>query len=148
MQQLFRSGILFSILVWRVAHQPPVMALSAKQVQYLAQRISYLVETRQACAGVQGFTKRTVGNRLRQNSDSRCNQSESVWIAARITFLLQRVAQFQPTDGVGCEGCHGGSEKWIKSHTDARQHMKKSCCRHVSNRRPKCSCRVVSILPS
>lgn len=31
-----------------------------------------------------------------------------------------RGPKFQPTDGVGCEGCHGGSEKWIKSHTDTQ----------------------------
>lgn len=27
-------------------------------------------------------------------------------------------AKFQISDGVGCEACHGGAEKWIKTHTD------------------------------
>jgi len=27
--------------------------------------------------------------------------------------------KFQISDGVGCEACHGGSELWIESHTDA-----------------------------
>lgn len=31
-----------------------------------------------------------------------------------------RGPKFQLTDGIGCEGCHGGSEKWIKSHTDTQ----------------------------
>lgn len=31
-----------------------------------------------------------------------------------------RGPKFQVTDGIGCEGCHGGSEKWIKSHTDTQ----------------------------
>lgn len=26
--------------------------------------------------------------------------------------------KFQISDGVGCEACHGGAEKWIKTHTD------------------------------
>lgn len=29
-----------------------------------------------------------------------------------------RGPKFQLTDGVGCEACHGGAEKWLKSHTD------------------------------
>ena len=29
----------------------------------------------------------------------------------------QRGTEFQITDGVGCEACHGGAEKWIKTHT-------------------------------
>lgn len=28
----------------------------------------------------------------------------------------KRGPEFQITDGVGCEACHGGSERWIKSH--------------------------------
>jgi hypothetical protein len=28
-----------------------------------------------------------------------------------------RGAKFQISDGVGCEACHGGSERWLKSHT-------------------------------
>lgn len=28
----------------------------------------------------------------------------------------KRGPKFQMTDGVGCEACHGGSEKWIESH--------------------------------
>lgn len=31
-----------------------------------------------------------------------------------------RGPKFQISDGVGCEACHGGSEKWIKSHTDTQ----------------------------
>jgi len=30
----------------------------------------------------------------------------------------QRGAKFQLSDGVGCEACHGGAEKWIETHTD------------------------------
>lgn len=30
----------------------------------------------------------------------------------------KRGPKFQISDGVGCEGCHGGSEKWLVSHTD------------------------------
>jgi len=30
----------------------------------------------------------------------------------------QRGPKFQISDGVGCEACHGGSERWIESHTD------------------------------
>jgi hypothetical protein len=29
-----------------------------------------------------------------------------------------RGPKFQISDGVGCEACHGGSEKWIKTHTE------------------------------
>lgn len=31
-----------------------------------------------------------------------------------------RGEQFQISDGVGCEACHGGAEKWIRSHADER----------------------------
>lgn len=30
----------------------------------------------------------------------------------------RRGPKFQLTDGVGCEGCHGGAENWIRSHTE------------------------------
>ncbi|MDN3640308.1 multiheme c-type cytochrome [Simiduia curdlanivorans] len=30
----------------------------------------------------------------------------------------QRGQKFQLSDGVSCEACHGGSEKWLKSHTE------------------------------
>jgi len=30
----------------------------------------------------------------------------------------KRGPKFQISDGVGCEGCHGGSERWLESHTD------------------------------
>jgi hypothetical protein len=29
-----------------------------------------------------------------------------------------RGRRFQRSDGVGCEACHGGAEKWIKTHTE------------------------------
>jgi hypothetical protein len=29
----------------------------------------------------------------------------------------QRGPKFQLTDGIGCEACHGGAEKWIETHT-------------------------------
>jgi hypothetical protein len=32
----------------------------------------------------------------------------------------QRGAKFSPTDGVGCEACHGGAERWIASHATAK----------------------------
>lgn len=38
-----------------------------------------------------------------------------------------RGAKFQISDGIGCESCHGGSEKWLNSHvkkTDHRQNIK------------------------
>ncbi len=31
--------------------------------------------------------------------------------------VSMRGPKFQISDGVGCESCHGGSERWIKSHT-------------------------------
>ena len=31
-----------------------------------------------------------------------------------------RGPKFQLTDGVGCEGCHGGSGKWIETHTSRK----------------------------
>lgn len=30
----------------------------------------------------------------------------------------RRGPKFQLTDGVGCEGCHGGAEGWLRSHTE------------------------------
>ncbi|MCB1553124.1 MAG: hypothetical protein KDJ14_04880 [Xanthomonadales bacterium] len=30
----------------------------------------------------------------------------------------KRGERFQPSDGVGCEACHGGSELWLTSHAD------------------------------
>ncbi len=30
----------------------------------------------------------------------------------------QRGTKFQLSDGIGCEACHGGAEKWIESHTE------------------------------
>lgn len=30
----------------------------------------------------------------------------------------RRGPKFQLTDGVGCEGCHGGAEDWLRSHTE------------------------------
>lgn len=30
----------------------------------------------------------------------------------------RRGPEFQISDGVGCEGCHGGAENWIRSHAD------------------------------
>ena len=30
----------------------------------------------------------------------------------------KRGRKFQMTDGIGCETCHGGSEQWLRSHTD------------------------------
>jgi hypothetical protein len=39
----------------------------------------------------------------------------------------QRGKKFQLSDGVGCESCHGGSEKWLTSHVkDAHQQNLKS----------------------
>mgnify|MGYP000412744430 CR=1 FL=1 len=34
------------------------------------------------------------------------------------TAKNNRGPKFQISDGVGCEGCHGGSEQWIESHTE------------------------------
>ena len=37
--------------------------------------------------------------------------------------VAMRGEEFQLTDGVGCEACHGGSEQWISTHTaDAASH--------------------------
>jgi Cytochrome c554 and c-prime len=33
---------------------------------------------------------------------------------------LQQEGKFHLDDGVGCEACHGGAEKWIASHKDAK----------------------------
>lgn len=30
----------------------------------------------------------------------------------------RRGPKFQLTDGVGCEGCHGGAQNWLRSHTE------------------------------
>lgn len=32
----------------------------------------------------------------------------------------RRGPKFQLSDGVGCEGCHGGAEDWLRSHTEPR----------------------------
>lgn len=32
----------------------------------------------------------------------------------------RRGDEFQISDGVGCEACHGGAERWIRSHADER----------------------------
>lgn len=32
----------------------------------------------------------------------------------------KRGKKFQLSDGVGCESCHGGAEKWLNSHTDKK----------------------------
>lgn len=34
----------------------------------------------------------------------------------------QRGPSFQMSEGVGCEGCHGGSQNWLSSHTAAPPH--------------------------
>ena len=34
------------------------------------------------------------------------------------TVKNNRGRKFQISDGVGCEGCHGGAEQWIESHTE------------------------------
>jgi len=31
-----------------------------------------------------------------------------------------RGPEFQISDGIGCEGCHGGAERWIRSHADSK----------------------------
>ena len=33
--------------------------------------------------------------------------------------IEKRGAKFQISDGIACEACHGGAEKWIESHSDA-----------------------------
>ena len=33
----------------------------------------------------------------------------------------RRGPKFQMSDGVGCESCHGGAEKWIQSHASAKR---------------------------
>ncbi len=38
----------------------------------------------------------------------------------------KRGRKFQISDGVGCEACHGGSEKWIKSHAEKTATHKKN----------------------
>ncbi len=35
----------------------------------------------------------------------------------------KRGPKFQMSDGVGCEACHGGSEKWLESHADGKRHV-------------------------
>src|SRR5262249_14199437 len=31
----------------------------------------------------------------------------------------ERGEKFQMSDGIGCETCHGGSERWLQTHDDA-----------------------------
>lgn len=42
-----------------------------------------------------------------------CLSCHSDWVAEN-----QRGPRFQLSDGVGCESCHGGAEKWLKPHTE------------------------------
>ena len=35
----------------------------------------------------------------------------------------QRGDKFQINDGIGCEGCHGGAERWLSSHASNAQHQ-------------------------
>ncbi len=44
---------------------------------------------------------------------------EPVCLACHASNVKQelRGKKFQMSDGIGCESCHGGSEKWLKSHT-------------------------------
>ncbi len=37
--------------------------------------------------------------------------------------IAARGEKFQISDGVGCEACHGGSEKWLSSHTAGVSHQ-------------------------
>lgn len=38
----------------------------------------------------------------------------------------QRGEKFLLSDGVGCEACHGGAEKWIATHTDSKRERSQS----------------------
>jgi hypothetical protein len=42
-----------------------------------------------------------------------CLSCHSDWVVEK-----QRGPRFQLSDGVGCESCHGGAEKWLKPHTE------------------------------
>lgn len=35
---------------------------------------------------------------------------------AEVVPVDNRGPRFQPTDGIGCEACHGGSERWLSTH--------------------------------
>jgi len=41
----------------------------------------------------------------------------------------KRGPKFQISDGVGCEACHGGSEKWLESHAEERATHKDNIAR-------------------
>lgn len=45
---------------------------------------------------------------------------EPVCLACHASDIDQslRGKKFQMSDGIGCESCHGGSEKWLKNHTN------------------------------
>lgn len=40
--------------------------------------------------------------------------------------LAQQGDEFLMTDGVGCESCHGGSERWVSSHTLAPYNLRRN----------------------
>ena len=44
----------------------------------------------------------------------------------------QARSKFQLSDGVGCEACHGGSEKWIESRREVGDSQGQRRARHVS----------------
>lgn len=47
---------------------------------------------------------------------------EPVCLACHASNIDQslRGKKFQMSDGIGCETCHGGSEKWLKNHTNKK----------------------------
>jgi hypothetical protein len=54
-----------------------------------------------------------------------------------------RGREFNITDGIGCEACHGGAEKWIETHTSQKTTYEQNVTANVQQRAALClSCHV------
>ena len=59
---------------------------------------------------------KSIANKL--NLPSAHTASQCLACHADNVQSAKRGAKFQLSDGVGCEACHGGSEQWLKTHTE------------------------------
>lgn len=74
----------------------------------------------------------TLGNADSQRIASKLGlgdpQKAEVCLACHVDNPPQdkRGEKFLLTDGVGCEACHGGAERWLSSHTDSKRNRTES----------------------
>jgi hypothetical protein len=65
---------------------------------------------------------RDLGNQLSQSIAAKLGLASAttakICLDCHADNVTNRGPKFQLTDGVGCEACHGGAEKWIESHKD------------------------------